>query len=79
MGDVSFHLGWTFHRAGPNQSTAPRSVMTIIYMDESMRLQAPANPVQASDHAMWCPGAVAGEIIATAKNPVIYTARGVVE
>jgi len=79
LGDVSFHLGWTFHRAGPNQSTAPRSVMTIIYMDESMRLQAPANPVQASDHAMWCPGAVAGEIIATAKNPVIYTARGVVE
>jgi ectoine hydroxylase-related dioxygenase (phytanoyl-CoA dioxygenase family) len=30
LGDVSFHLGWTFHRAGQNRSNKPRSVMTVI-------------------------------------------------
>jgi ectoine hydroxylase-related dioxygenase (phytanoyl-CoA dioxygenase family) len=75
FGDVSFHLGWTFHRAGPNRSTEPRSVMTVIYMDEAMRLAAPANGMQANDRAMWCPGAVVGESIATPKNPVIYSTR----
>jgi ectoine hydroxylase-related dioxygenase (phytanoyl-CoA dioxygenase family) len=73
LGDVSFHLGWTFHRAGPNQSTAPRSVMTIIYMDADMRLKGPSNAMQINDRDMWCPGAVEGEIIATLKNPLIYT------
>ncbi|MBU6194601.1 MAG: phytanoyl-CoA dioxygenase family protein, partial [Burkholderiales bacterium] len=28
LGEVSFHLGWTFHKAGPNTSDRPRSVMT---------------------------------------------------
>src|SRR5262249_52106691 len=26
LGDVSFHLGWTLHRAGPNKTTMPRRV-----------------------------------------------------
>jgi ectoine hydroxylase-related dioxygenase (phytanoyl-CoA dioxygenase family) len=72
LGDVSFHLGWTFHRAGPNRSTEPRSVMTIIYMDAEMCLKAPGNDMQKSDQAMWCPGAVVGERIETVKNPLIY-------
>ena len=29
LGDVSFHSGWTFHRAGANQTIEPRPVMTI--------------------------------------------------
>ena len=37
-GEVSFHLGWTLHRAGPNTTTRPRRVHTVIYMDEAMRL-----------------------------------------
>jgi ectoine hydroxylase-related dioxygenase (phytanoyl-CoA dioxygenase family) len=72
LGDVSFHLGWTFHKAGPNIAQTPRAVMTIIYMDADMRLAAPANPVQANDAAQWCPGVQAGGLIDTAKNPVIY-------
>ena len=72
LGDVSFHLGWTFHRAGQNRSTEPRSVMTIIYMDACMRLQAPDNDMQRNDRASWCPGAQVGQIIASAKNPLIY-------
>jgi len=72
LGEVSFHLGWTFHRAGPNRSTTPRSVMTVIYMDRDMRLQAPVNRMQQADWERWCPGAKIGEIIATPKNPVLF-------
>lgn len=72
LGDVSFHLGWTFHRAAPNRSGEARSVMTIIYMDRAMRLAEPANEMQRGDWRNWCPGAVAGEVIATPKNPLIY-------
>lgn len=74
LGDVSFHAGWTFHRAGPNQSTQPRSVMTMIYMDAAMRLAAPANHMQAADWEKWCPGAEVGEVIDTPLNPVIWSA-----
>jgi len=34
LGEVSFHSGWTFHRAGRNLTGRPREVMTVIYMDE---------------------------------------------
>ena len=74
LGDVSFHAGWTFHRAGANQSTQPRSVMTMIYMDAAMRLAAPANHMQAADWEKWCPGAEVGEVIDTPLNPVIWSA-----
>ena len=76
LGEVSFHLGWTFHRAGPNRSTKPRSVMTVIYMDHDMRLKAPENHMQQADWDTWCPGAVIGEIIDTPLNPVLYESRG---
>jgi ectoine hydroxylase-related dioxygenase (phytanoyl-CoA dioxygenase family) len=72
LGEVSFHLGWTFHRAGPNRSNRPRSVMTMIYMDRDMRLKAPENPMQEADWARWCPGAEIGAVIDTPKNPVLF-------
>lgn len=72
LGEVSFHLGWTFHRAGPNRSATPRSVMTVIYMDRDIRLQAPVNKMQHADWERWCPGAKIGEIIDTPKNPVLF-------
>ena len=75
LGEVSFHLGWTFHRAGPNRSATPRSVMTVIYMDRDMRLKAPENHMQQADWDTWCPGAVVGEIIDTPLNPVLYESR----
>jgi ectoine hydroxylase-related dioxygenase (phytanoyl-CoA dioxygenase family) len=76
LGEVSFHLGWTFHRASINQSIHPRSVMTIIYMDQDMRLKTPDSPAQQLDWAAWCPGAAPGELINTPKNPLLYTKRG---
>ncbi|HEY2036106.1 MAG TPA: phytanoyl-CoA dioxygenase family protein, partial [Steroidobacteraceae bacterium] len=72
LGEVSFHLGWTFHRAGPNKSSSPRSVMTVIYMDRDMRLAAPTNAQQRNDWHKWCPGAVVGEVIDTPKNPILF-------
>ncbi|RYY66911.1 MAG: phytanoyl-CoA dioxygenase [Chitinophagaceae bacterium] len=74
VGEVSFHSGWVFHRAGANQTPDMRRVMTIIYMDRDMRLKAPENENQAHDWATWCPGAQIGEIIKTPINPVLYEA-----
>lgn len=73
LGEISFHQGWTFHRAGVNSTDRPRAVMTVIYMDENMRLMQPRNDNQLSDWRSWCPGAEVGEIINTPKNPLIYS------
>ncbi|HEY6047804.1 MAG TPA: phytanoyl-CoA dioxygenase family protein [Sphingomicrobium sp.] len=71
LGEVSFHSGWTFHRAGPNRTDRPRSVMTIIYMDSEMRLAEPS-PGQRDDRDAFCPGVDVGDVIATPKNPLLY-------
>jgi ectoine hydroxylase-related dioxygenase (phytanoyl-CoA dioxygenase family) len=73
LGEVSFHLGYTFHRAGPNTLPKPREVMTIIYMDRDMKLAAPKNRNQQNDWDTWCPGAKVGEIIDSPLNPVLYS------
>ena len=72
LGELSFHLGWTFHKAGANVSQTPRAVMTVIYMDADMRLAKALSPIQENDRNQWCPGAVEGAVIDTPKNPVIY-------
>lgn len=72
LGEVSFHSGWIFHRAGANQTEQIRKVMTIIYMDENMQLIRPKNKHQQADWDAWCPGAKVGERIDTPLNPVLY-------
>jgi ectoine hydroxylase-related dioxygenase (phytanoyl-CoA dioxygenase family) len=72
LGEVSFHLGWTFHRAGANQTDRMRKVMTMIYMDKDMRLKAPENENQIEDWSRWLPGALIGEPIHTASNPLLF-------
>jgi hypothetical protein len=71
-GEISFHSGWVFHRAGANTTHEMRKVMTIIYMDKNMVLKNPENTNQLNDWNTWCPGAKVGEVINTALNPVIY-------
>jgi ectoine hydroxylase-related dioxygenase (phytanoyl-CoA dioxygenase family) len=73
LGEVSFHLGYTFHRAGPNTTGKAREVMTIIYMDQDMQLAEPKSEFQKGDWAAWCPGAKVVEVIDTPLNPVLYT------
>jgi len=74
LGDVSFHLGWTFHKAGANVSQKPRAVMTVIYMDASMKLGKTLSAAQENDRDQWCPGVQPGEMIKTTRNPLIYSA-----
>jgi ectoine hydroxylase-related dioxygenase (phytanoyl-CoA dioxygenase family) len=73
-GDVSFHLGWTLHRAGPNTTDRPRKVHTVIYMDSQMRLAEPRNANQRRDHETWTPSTRIGDVMADPLNPVLYTA-----
>lgn len=70
-GDVSFHGGWTFHRAGANRSTRPRSVMTMIYMDAEMRVAEPRHEMQRADLAKWLPGLRPGDLAASPINPLL--------
>jgi ectoine hydroxylase-related dioxygenase (phytanoyl-CoA dioxygenase family) len=72
LGEVSFHSGWLFHRAGANLTQQCRKVMTVIYMDKNMGLRKPENKNQINDWHRWCPGSKIGEIINSPLNPVIY-------
>ena len=72
IGEISFHSGWVFHRAGANVTNEMRKVMTIIYMDKDMKLKNPENQNQIHDWNTWCPGAKVGEIINSPINPVLY-------
>ena len=73
LGEVSFHSGWVFHRAGANNTHQMRKVMTVIYMDRDMILKAPENQNQQKDWEVWCPGAKIGEVIDTYLNPIVYS------
>jgi ectoine hydroxylase-related dioxygenase (phytanoyl-CoA dioxygenase family) len=72
LGDVSFHLGWTLHRASPNTTADIRRVFTVIYMDIDMRLIAPKNKNQQVDWETWTPSTQLGEIMDDRLNPVLY-------
>lgn len=72
-GEISFHSGWVFHRAGANNTSEMRKVMTIIYMDKDMRLKNPENKNQVHDWNTWCPGATIGEVIETPINPLLFS------
>ena len=73
IGEISFHAGWIFHRAGANVTNEMRKVMTIIYMDKDMILKNPENKNQINDWNTWCPGAKIGEIINSPINPILYS------
>lgn len=72
VGEVSFHSGWVFHRAGANTTDQMRKVMTIIYMDKDMLLKEPENENQINDWNTWCPGSKIGEVINSPINPVLF-------
>lgn len=74
IGEVSFHSGWLFHRAGANVTNQVRKVMTVIFMDRDMKLMKPENKNQIDDWNKWCPGAAIGEVINSPINPILYNA-----
>ncbi len=73
LGEVSFHSGWCFHRAGGNRTTRPREVMTIIYFADGTRLAEPVTRYHRHDRDSWLPGSVVGQPIATRLNPLIWS------
>jgi ectoine hydroxylase-related dioxygenase (phytanoyl-CoA dioxygenase family) len=75
LGEVSFHYGWTFHRAGPNSSKRPREVITIIYVDADGMVAEPSNKAQKNDLRNWFPGLKPGDAINSPLNPVLYYAE----
>lgn len=72
LGDVSFHLGWTFHRAGENLSGAPRAVMTMIYVDADITVTEPANQFQQEALELSMPGASVGGVPDGHLNPILF-------
>ena len=72
IGEISFHSGWVFHRAGANHTDHTRKVMTIIYMDKDMILKEPKNKNEQLDRDTWCPNSKIGEIIDSPLNPILY-------
>lgn len=71
-GDASFHLGWTFHRAGPNSSTVARRAMTMIYIDADIAVTEPTNDNRRADLDAFMPGTAIGATPDTELNPVLY-------
>ena len=72
-GDVSFHSGWVFHRAGANTTQETRKVMTVIYVDQAIRLKKPENEGQMNDWKTWCPGVKIGDVVDSHLNPTLYS------
>ncbi|GAB3034414.1 phytanoyl-CoA dioxygenase family protein [Spirosoma pulveris] len=73
LGEVSYHAGWTFHRAGPNVSDRPRKVMTMIYMDKDQVIMQPRNKFQVADHAKWLDNVAVGSHPQDELNPVLFS------
>jgi ectoine hydroxylase-related dioxygenase (phytanoyl-CoA dioxygenase family) len=72
LGDVSFHSGWTIHRAPANTGPVPRRVMTVIYMDADIRVTGRANRFQESDWVEFLGSRPAGAVADGPLNPVLW-------
>ena len=72
LGDVSFHYGWTLHRAGGNSTGQTRKAHTVIYMDGEMRLKTRRNRNQENDRVSWCGDTADGAVIDGALTPILY-------
>ncbi|KAA9353689.1 phytanoyl-CoA dioxygenase family protein [Larkinella humicola] len=72
LGEVSYHAGWTFHRAGPNTSSTPRKVMTMIYMDAEQTITQPQNTYQEADWTTWLGSYPIGSKPEGELNPLLF-------
>jgi ectoine hydroxylase-related dioxygenase (phytanoyl-CoA dioxygenase family) len=75
LGEVSFHRGWTYHRAGQNTTRTARKVMTVIYMDSDMRLAPSTNGSKEGDRQAFCLDAEVGGLIDSPLTPVLWKKR----
>jgi ectoine hydroxylase-related dioxygenase (phytanoyl-CoA dioxygenase family) len=75
LGDVSFHAGWTYHRAGANSTDTERRVMTIIYIDGDIRISEPKRVEQRTDLEHWLDNRPVGSVPNGPLNPILYDAN----
>jgi len=73
LGEVSFHAGWLFHRAGANVSGKARKVMTMIYMDKDQHIVEPRNTYQQADWEVWLSSQPVGGPADGPLNPLLFT------
>lgn len=73
LGEVSYHAGWLFHRAGANVSGKARKVMTMIYMDKDQKIMAPKNSYQKADWETWLASAPVGSKPESYLNPILFS------
>lgn len=70
LGDVGFHYGWTFHTAAPNSTTNVRGVLTVVLMEDGIKLlEHPRDNVPEAMLTRWCPGCKLGDPLASPLNP----------
>ncbi len=72
VGEISFHGGWTFHRASANTSDKVRAVMTVIYMEDGVKVSEFINSAHPVDRDAFLSGLNPGDVAATDLNPLIY-------
>jgi ectoine hydroxylase-related dioxygenase (phytanoyl-CoA dioxygenase family) len=72
LGEVSYHSGWTYHRAGSNVSGKARKVMTMIYMDKDIRIVQPTSSQRTNDWNTWLDSKPVGSVADGKLNPIIY-------
>lgn len=72
LGEVSYHMGWTFHRAGGNASDQPRAVMTVIYMEDGIRLIEPRTSYHKADRETFMPETAVGGVVEGSLTPVLW-------
>lgn len=73
LGEVSFHSGWLFHRAGANKSNEPRKVMTVIYIDKDQEITEPKNKYQQADWNTWLSAKAVGTTPDGPLNPILFS------
>ncbi|BAM05338.1 phytanoyl-CoA dioxygenase family protein [Phycisphaera mikurensis] len=72
LGEVSFHYGWTLHRAAPNTTDDSRRVLTVIYVAEDAEVIEPKYDAHRSDLREWMPGLKPGDAVDSPLNPVLF-------
>lgn len=73
LGDVGFHYGWTFHSARPNNSVYQRGVLTIVLMEDGIRLVKVRPDFPEPMLTKWCPGCKFGDKLDSKINPQLWS------
>ncbi|MCL4521567.1 MAG: phytanoyl-CoA dioxygenase family protein [Firmicutes bacterium] len=72
-GDATFHSGWTLHQAKGNPTETMREVMTVIYMEDGVKICTAETVSGREADLQWMPGCGLGELAASPLNPVLYS------